>query len=196
MLEKNEKMNVLQFLIEKIGHYSIFKLFYSQIEAILFWLFGGLPGIIGFTLRCLLYKILFKRLNGFAWIQPNVQIVETRNLKVGKMFGVNSGTYINAIGGITIGDFVLIGSNVTISSGKHPVEGANPPVYARPVEPKPIIIEDDVWIGAGVVIMPGITLRKGTVVGANSVVTKDTEEYSIVVGAPAKKIRSRLENKY
>jgi maltose O-acetyltransferase len=59
--------------------------------------------------------------------------------------------------------------------------------------PKAIIIEDDVWIGAGAVIMPGVTLRRGTVVGANSVVTKDTEEYAVVVGAPARKIRSRAD---
>ena len=77
------------------------------------------------------------------------------------------------------------------ASGQHPIEGRMPPVFARPVIPKAIVIEDDVWIGAGAVIMPGTTLRRGTVVGANAVVTRDTEEYSVVVGAPAKKIRTR-----
>jgi acetyltransferase-like isoleucine patch superfamily enzyme len=109
------------------------------------------------------------------------------------MFGCNSGTYINAIGGILMGDFVLIGTNVTISSGFHPVEGKIPEIFLRPVIPKPIIIEDDVWIGANVVIMPGVILKKGTVVGAGSVVTKDTEEYSVVIGSPARKIRNRLD---
>ncbi|MBU0487213.1 MAG: acyltransferase [Bacteroidetes bacterium] len=99
---------------------------------------------------------------------------------------------MNAIGGITIGDFVLLGSNVTVSSGQHDIEGAEPPVFARATIPKPIVIEDDVWIGAGAVIMPGITIAKGTVIGANSVVTKSTEPYSVVVGAPAKKVRSRI----
>jgi acetyltransferase-like isoleucine patch superfamily enzyme len=66
-----------------------------------------------------------------------------------------------------------------------------PPVFARPAVPLPIVIEDDVWIGAGAVIMPGIRLRRGTVVGANAVVTRDTEEYSVMIGVPARKIRTR-----
>ena len=90
-----------------------------------------------------------------------------------------------------MGDYVLIGSNVTISSGLHDIEGRLPPVFARAGVPKAIVIEDDVWIGAGAVIMPGVTLRRGTVVGANAVVTRDTDEYAVVVGVPAKKIRTR-----
>lgn len=183
------------FLHGKVGHMGMRELFFSQWEALVVWVFGGLPGFPGMALRSLAYKTLFKRLGGFAWIQPRVMIVQANRLSVGRTFGANSGSYINAIGGISIGDHVLIGSNVTISSGRHPIDGASPPVFARPAEPLPIAIEDDVWIGAGAVIMPGVTLRKGTVVGANSVVTADTEAYSVVVGAPARKIRSRLEDR-
>jgi acetyltransferase-like isoleucine patch superfamily enzyme len=68
-----------------------------------------------------------------------------------------------------------------------------PPIFARPAEPAEIVIEDDVWIGSGAVIMPGITIKKGTVVGANAVVTRSTEEYSIVFGVPARKVGSRLD---
>ncbi|MFX5587290.1 DapH/DapD/GlmU-related protein, partial [Acinetobacter baumannii] len=74
------------------------------------------------------------------------------------------------------GSYVLIGSNVTISSGQHPIEGELPPVFARQSIPKKIVIGDDVWIGAGAVIMPGVTIARGTVIGANAVVTRDTEE--------------------
>ena len=56
---------------------------------------------------------------------------------------------------------------------------------------KPIIIEHDVWIGAHSIILPGVKLGKGCVIGANSVVTRDTEEYSINVGSPAKLISYR-----
>jgi maltose O-acetyltransferase len=180
------------FLKGKIGHMSTGALLYSQWEAFVVWLFNGFPGAPGMALRTLACKLVFKRLGGFAWIQPRVMFVHTDRLCVGEKFGVNSGTYINAIGGITIGNHVLIGSNVTISSGRHPIDGEFPPVFARPAEPLAIAIEDDVWIGAGAVIMPGITLAKGTVVGANAVVTKSTEAYSVMVGAPARKIRSRL----
>jgi acetyltransferase-like isoleucine patch superfamily enzyme len=184
--------SLASFLRGKIGHRSWGDLAFSQWEALVLWVFDGLPGFPGMALRSLAYRLLFKRLAGFAWIQPRVTFVQMDRLSVGRTFGVNSGTYLNAVGGITIGDHVLIGSNVTISSGRHPIEGALPPVFARPAEPMPIVLEDDVWIGAGAVIMPGVTLRQGTVVGANAVVTRSTEPYAVVVGAPARKIRSRL----
>ncbi len=112
-------------------------------------------------------------------------------LSVGRNFVVNSNTYINAVGGITIGDNVLLGVNVVISSGVHNYSDRSTPVTLQPITPKQIIIEDDVWIGANVVIMPGITLRKGTVVGAGAVVTHSTDPYSVMAGVPARKIKER-----
>lgn len=180
------------FLRDKLRTVSFGSVLRLQVEAFVVALAGWVPGVPGFLVRTLCYKVLFRRLAGMAWIQPGVTFVETQNLSVGKHFGCNTGSYINALGGLTIGNYVLIGSNVTISAGQHPIDGATPPVFARPAIPKPIVIEDDVWIGAGAVIMPGVTLRKGTVVGANAVVTRDTQEYSVMAGVPARKLRSRL----
>lgn len=182
---------MLGFLRDKLQNVRFGDLLFSQIEAFAFWIVGSLPGLPGFAARYLVCKVLFRRLAGFCWVQPGVTIVQANRLQAGRHFGCNTGTYINAIGGIVMGDYVLIGSNVTISSGMHPIEGRMPPVFARPAFPKPITIEDDVWIGAGAVIMPGVTLRRGTVIGANSVVTRDTQEYGIYVGAPARLIRNR-----
>ncbi|HEY8272112.1 MAG TPA: acyltransferase [Pseudobdellovibrionaceae bacterium] len=181
----------LDFLVEKFKTWKFSDLIWLQWESLLLWLFNFFPALPGFVFRNFIGFCLFKEKKGFSWIQTNVIFVHTNRLKVGSHFGVNSGTYINAVGTIEIGDYVLIGSNVTISSGKHPIDGVLPPIYARPSIPSKIIIEDDVWIGAGAVIMPGVNLKKGTVVGANSVVTKSTEPYSIVVGAPARIISYR-----
>lgn len=182
----------MSFIRSKIAGLSFRELLFSQIEAVSLWLVGGLPGLPGFAVRWLTMKVLLKRLGGFCWVQPGVTFIQCNRLEIGRHFGCNTGTYINAIGGITMGDYVLLGSNVTISSGVHPIDGQFPPVFARPVVPRPIHIENDVWIAAGAVILPGVTLRNGTVIGANSVVTKDTEEYCVYVGAPARKVRSRL----
>lgn len=65
------------------------------------------------------------------------------------------------------------------------------PIYLQGVSAKGIIIEDNVWIGAGAKILDGVVLREGTVVGAGSVVNKSTEAYSVVVGIPARTIRVR-----
>lgn len=183
--------SIFRFVKDKSSSIGVRGLVLAEVEGWLFALFGWIPGLIGFTLRHVILKILAKSVGGFAWIQPRVTIVHTGKLTVGRFCGINSGTYINAIGGIVMGDHVLIGSNVTISSGRHPIEGRTPPVFSRETIPMRIVIEDDVWIGAGAVIMPGVILRRGTVVGANSVVTRSTEEYSVVVGAPAHKVRSR-----
>ncbi len=182
----------MSFLHDKLAGVSFGNVLFSQVEAIAFWLVGGLPGVIGFAVRSFIYKLLFKHLGGFAYVQHGVTIVQANRLSVGRNFGCNTGTYINAVGDIMIGDYVLIGSNVTISSGKHPIEGDQPHIFARPAEPYPIIIEDGVWIAAGAVIMPGIRLGQGSVIGANAVVTKDTEAYGVYAGAPARKLRSRL----
>jgi acetyltransferase-like isoleucine patch superfamily enzyme/putative flippase GtrA len=179
------------FLKGKIAHINLGELLFSQCEALVFGLIGGVPGILGFALRSAAFKLFFQNLGGFCWVQHGVTIVSANRLRVGKHFGCNTGSYINAVGEITIGDYVLIGSNVTLSSGMHPIEGRMPPVFARPTIPKPIHIEDDVWIGAGAVILPGVILRRGSVIGANAVVTRDTQEYSVNVGIPAKMIRFR-----
>lgn len=182
---------VCNFLKKKLSGYSIIELLRIELEAWLFFLVGSIPGSAGFLLRNAVCALLFKSKGGTVLVQPRVTFVHCHKISAGKMLGVNSGCYINAVGGVAFGDFVLLGSNVTISSGIHPIDGCLPPVYARPVVPKPIIVEDDVWIGAGAVILPGVILRKGTVVGANAVVTKTTSEYAVVVGAPAREIRNR-----
>lgn len=59
---------------------------------------------------------------------------------------------------------------------------------------KDIIVEDDVWIGYGAYIMPGVTIHKGAIVGAHAVVTKDIQNYAVAVGVPAKVIKYRTDN--
>ena len=179
------------FLKEKIKGYSLLTLVRLECESFFFGIGMLIPTTLGVFIRGILAKMFFKKCTGFAWLQPRIILVHTDRMVVGTNFGVNSGSYINGIGGLEIGNYVLIGSNVTISSGKHPIEGKDIPVFTRPTILQKIVIEDDVWIGAGAVIMPGITIAKGTVIGANSVVTKDTLPYSIVAGVPAKTLRFR-----
>jgi len=184
-------MNYFNFLLKKASHYSISTIIRLEFESLLLGALSILPTTLGVLLRALACKILFKSLKGFPWIQSRITIVHADRITAGMYLGINSGTYINGVGGIHFGSNVLIGCNVTISSGEHPIEGRIPAIFSRVVSHKKIIILDDVWIGAGAVIMPGVTLAQGSVIGANAVVTRDTEEYAVYVGAPAKKIKSR-----
>ncbi len=103
-------------------------------------------------------------------------------------------------GAVTIGNDCLFANNVTVLSGSHQIRGGGTirendtahmrsPAY-RPFDP--ISIGDDSWLGANSVILPGVSLGKGTVVGANAVVTKSFPDYAILGGVPARIIGSRL----
>ncbi|MBU3560591.1 acyltransferase [Polynucleobacter sp. MWH-Hall10] len=184
-------MNYLRFLKEKARGYPLTKVLRLEIESLVFGLLSYIPTTLGVLVRGFVCKQFFSKCGGFPWIQPRVIFVHTEKISLGKFFGVNSNSYLNGYGGIEIGDHVLLGSNVTISSGIHPIDGCEPPIITRQSIPSKITIENDVWIGSNAIIMPGIHLAKGTVIGANSVVTKNTQPYSVNAGNPAKFIRYR-----
>lgn len=94
---------------------------------------------------------------------------------------------------VVIKNKVLIASNVSFVGGDHrfDIVGKYMKDSGRDVSKK-IIIEDDVWIGHGVIVMHGITLGEGSIVAAGSLVTKDVHPYTIYGGSPAKKIRNRF----
>lgn len=93
---------------------------------------------------------------------------------------------------VTIGSRVLFGPNVQLYAATHPLDGHVRQGIRGPEYGKPITIGDDVWVGGGVVVCPGVTIGHNSVVGAGSVVTRDVQPYTVVAGNPAKVIR-RLE---
>lgn len=90
-------------------------------------------------------------------------------------------------GMVSIGDRVAVSPRVTLVVSSRP-NFSRMAAYV-PVKHGPITIENDVWLGTGVVVLPGIKIGEGAVVGANSVVTKDVRPYTIVGGSPARLIR-------
>ena len=90
---------------------------------------------------------------------------------------------------IEIGNFVMLAGRVAIVGGDHRFDIVGiPSIEAGRDTNKKVIIEDDVWIGHGAIILHGITIGEGSVIAAGSVVTKDVLPYSIVAGVPAKRI--------
>jgi acetyltransferase-like isoleucine patch superfamily enzyme len=92
---------------------------------------------------------------------------------------------------VTIGSHVLIADNVFIADNPgHPLDAAKRRVQGvEPDQIRPVTIGDDVWIGHGCKIMPGVTIGEGSVVGAGSIVTRDVPPYTLVAGIPAKPVR-------
>ena len=98
-----------------------------------------------------------------------------------------SGTVIAAAGSIRIGQNVLCGANTTITD--YDWHGIEPDKRNKAADPKPVVIEDNVWLGLNSVVLKGVTIGKNSVIGANSVVTKDIPDNMIAAGNPCRVIR-------
>jgi acetyltransferase-like isoleucine patch superfamily enzyme len=108
-----------------------------------------------------------------------------KNLILGKRVFINSGCKFQDQGGLTIGDDVLIGHNVVIATLNH----AFSPEHRGDLEPQPVRIGNQVWVGANATILPGVTIGDGAIVAAGAVVTKDVAPRTVVGGVPAKVIK-------
>ena len=93
------------------------------------------------------------------------------------------------IGPVTIGNDVILAQNIVMSGLNHGYEDIHVPPHNQPVTKRKITLEDEVWIGANVVVVAGVTIGKHAVVAAGSVVTKNVPAYSVVAGNPAKIIK-------
>ena len=110
-------------------------------------------------------------------------VVLPKNVTIGSGCTIMNGVVMMGAGGITIENNVLIGAQAKLISNNHDV-------YDRAVlTVKPVLIKEGAWIGAGVSVLPGVTVGKYAVVGANSVVTKDIPDYAVAVGIPAKVVK-------
>lgn len=113
------------------------------------------------------------------------------SIEIGSDCSVNAYSVLYGSGGLRIGNGVRIAAHAAIFASNHVFSDPDKLIKDQGLSLLGIIIEDDVWIGAGARILDGVVIRKGTVVGAGAVVTKSTEPYSVVAGVPAKKISSR-----
>lgn len=116
-----------------------------------------------------------------------INIERKANFSIRCEIGNNSSIGQNAfIGKTIIGENVMMGPDVKIYTINHSHSRIDVPMTSQGVdEEKPVIIEDDVWIGANVIILPGVVIGRGCIIGAGSVVTKSTPPYTICCGNPA-----------
>lgn len=127
-----------------------------------------------------------------AFIRRGVVIDAQRgSIEVGNHVSLNDYAILLGRGGITIGNDVRIAAHAMVVSFDHNFDDVTQPIRMQGVTKKPVVIEDDVWIGAGAKILGGSHIAKGCVIGANAVVKGKTVPYGIYVGAPAKLVRRR-----
>jgi maltose O-acetyltransferase len=139
-------------------------------------------------LRGIILKFSFQKCGWGICIDKYVNFQGKKNISIGENCVINSFVHVWAgKAGLIIGDRVMIASHTAITTLTHNYYDEN--MRFAPAIDKKIIIGDDVWIGSHAVIMPGISIGRGAVIGAGSVVTKDVKENTIVAGVPAKFIK-------
>lgn len=110
-------------------------------------------------------------------------------IRIGKRCSVNPFCIIYGYGGVTIGDDVRIAANTSIVAFNHVYEGKNKKIINQGNSTKGIVIENNVWIGTGSIILDGVKIGERCVIGAGSVVTKSVESNCLVAGNPAQIIK-------
>ncbi|MGV8813328.1 MAG: acyltransferase [Gelidibacter sp.] len=152
------------------------------------FLIGGKSIKIGKDFYC------FKRLRIEAYEKHNGHLFSPE-INIGDNVSINYDCHIGCINKITIGDNVLIASRVFITDHYHGESDDLKELMVAPNKRKlvskgPVVIENNVWIGEGVAIMPNVTIGENSIIGANAVVTKSFPPNSVIGGVPAKLIKT------
>ena len=144
----------------------------------------GLPRIIVF-LRRVYWRSRLGEMGQGCYIYPNVVIHSPRSVSMGNRVSIVEFVHIWGGGRVWIGNDVMIASHCTITSQTHNVD----PSTRREDIFKQVVIGDNVWIGSGATILPGVSIGKNSVIAAGSVVTRDVPSNILVKGVPAKVCR-------
>lgn len=136
--------------------------------------------------RELLAQLTGRQVDESVTLFPPVTADFGKNITLGERVFINSGCRFQDQGGVTIGDDSLIGHNTVLATLDHGIH----PDHRGDMDPAPIVIGRNVWIGANVTILKGVTVGDNAIVAAASVVTKDVPADAIVVGSPARVVRS------
>jgi maltose O-acetyltransferase len=148
-------------------------------------------GTFGQWLRNFCCRHIFAHCDRTANIERGCHFGRGNQISVGfrASLGVNSELH----GPITIGDNVMMGPDTLIHTENHETSSVEVPMIDQGITARrPVVVGDDVWLGARVIILPGVRIGDGTVVGAGAVVAKDMPSYSIVAGNPCRVVRHRV----
>jgi maltose O-acetyltransferase len=140
-----------------------------------------------YEIRISILRELFGSIGDNAWIEPNIHCDYGTNIHIGHSFYANFNCIFLDVNTINIGDRVFLAPDVKLFTAGHPID----PITRGELYEfgKPITIGNDVWIGGGTIINPGVTIEDRCVIGSGSVVTKNIPKDSIAVGNPCRVIR-------
>ena len=138
----------------------------------------------------LMKELFYNQIGENSVVNNQLTVVVPKNVTIGSGVTVMNGALMMAAGGITIEDNVMIAANVQLISNNHD------PYDRQILTCKPVLIKYGAWVGAGATILPGVTVGKYAIIGANSVVNKDIPDYAVAVGSPAKVVKYLDKDKF
>lgn len=144
------------------------------------------------VLRASFWGLFMKKIGKGVYIMEGCKIHHPQNIIIYDHTGINHNTDLDGAGGLTVGQHVMIGPYCVILTSLHQSDDWVKPISKQGYVNGAVLIEDDVWIGTHVIIMPEVRIGKGAIIGAGAVVTHDVKPYSIVGGIPARHIRYRF----
>ena len=153
--------------------------FFKLIQSFIMWLPFS-------YIRLIWCKIFCIKVGRHVYVSRHVDLLSPWKGIIGNNVVINKNTILDMRGNLAIGNNVDIAQGVNIWTAEHNVKSCMHEMITAPV-----IIEDYVWIASRATVLPGVTIGKGAVIAANSVVTKNVEPYSIVGGIPARRIGER-----
>ena len=135
--------------------------------------------------------LCFKKNGQNVVVMKHHRIYFSENISIGDNVRIGTRVYIDAMGGLTIGNNVIFGPDVAILTANHNYDNTSKLPYDEEMIYKPVTIADNVWIGCRAVIVPGVTINEGAVIAMGAVVTKDVPRGAVVGGNPAKVLKYR-----
>lgn len=134
-------------------------------------------------------RVFGARLGKGVVIKPSVEIKYPWNLRLGNHCWIGEHVWIDNLDMVTLGNHVCLSQGALLLCGNHDYKSLQFDLMIAP-----IVLEDGSWVGAKAIVGPGVTMRSHAVLGLGAVATKDLEAYSVYVGNPAVKVKSRIIN--
>jgi len=140
------------------------------------------------------YYHKFEELGDNVRIENRVTINKAENITIKEEAFIGQDSFLNAVEEITIGRYAAIAAGCRIMTWNHNISNRTTELRTTGKETAPVEINDGVWMGYDVIVLPGVTIGEGAVIAAGSVVTNDVGPFDVVAGSPASKIGERTDN--
>ena len=167
----------------------------EDLKEIGFALLSGLPGASGCAVRRMVYRRSLKHLGAGSVLKKGFRTLNPQLISIGANCRFATNVFINGGGGVTIGNWVGIGPDSKVWSVNHRFDDPEQPLLLQGYEKAPVVIEDDVWLGANVFIAPGVTIGRGAIIAAGAVLNKSIPAFALVCGNPGRVIGWRKKPK-